>query len=103
LNALKVKQTLADGNFVFIVANFQKVGALIDTGASRSCVSSNFVKQLKLKPKQIKTGDARILFSADNNAIKTEGTVDIDLKIQGLIIPFVHSYPKFVTETHHRS
>jgi hypothetical protein len=88
LNALKVRQILTDGNFVFVIANFQKIRALIDTGASRSCVSSKFVKQLKLKTKPIKTGDARVLFSADNNAIKTEGTVDIDLKIQGLVIPF---------------
>jgi hypothetical protein len=83
-----VNQTLTDGNFVFIVANFQKVRALIDTGASRSCVSSSLVKRLKLKIKPIKTGDARVLFSADYNAIKTEGIVDIDLKVQGLVIPF---------------
>jgi hypothetical protein len=60
----------------------------VDTGACRSCVSSDFVKQLKLKAKPLKTGDARILFAANNNAIKTEGTVEIDLKIQGLVIPF---------------
>jgi hypothetical protein len=65
-----------------------RFNTLINTGASRSCVSSNFVKQLKLKPKPIKTGDARVLFSADNNAIQTEGTADIDVKIQGLVIPF---------------
>jgi hypothetical protein len=41
-------------------------------------MSSNFVKQLKLKAKPIKTGDARILFSANSSAIKTEGTVEID-------------------------
>jgi hypothetical protein len=35
-------------------------------------------------PKTVKTGDARVLFSA----IKMEGTVDIDLKIQGLVIIF---------------
>jgi hypothetical protein len=88
LNALKIKQTLTDGNFIFIGANFQKVRALVDTGASKSCVSSNFVNQLKLKAKPLKTGDARILFAANNNTIKTEGTVEIDLKIQGFVIPF---------------
>jgi hypothetical protein len=79
LNALKIKQTLTDGNFIFIGANFQKVRALVDTRASRSCVSSNFVNQLKLKAKPLKTVDARVLFAANNNTIKTEGTVEIDL------------------------
>jgi hypothetical protein len=79
---------LTDGNFVFIIANILKIHALIDTGASRSCVGSTFAKQLKLTQKTVKTGDAQVSFSADNSAIKTEGTVDIDLKIQGLVIQF---------------
>jgi hypothetical protein len=86
-----------DGNFVFITANFQKVRALVDTGASRSCISSSLVQKLKLKYNPIKTGDARVLFSVDNSAIKTEGTVDIDLKIQGLVIPFEFTVMRNVT------
>jgi hypothetical protein len=84
----KVDQILSEGNFVFGRINRIKSKLLLDTGASRSCVSALFLKHLKMEARPLATGDIRKLFTANHSSIKILGTVDLDVNIQGLTIPF---------------
>jgi hypothetical protein len=58
----KVDQILSEGNFVFGGINKIKSKLLLDTGASRSCVSVSFLKRLKMEARPLATGDIRKLF-----------------------------------------
>ena len=59
---------------------------LIDTGAVASCISEQFAKSLKLTPSPTLQGVK--LVSANSQEIHSLGVTDIDLAIQGLVIPF---------------
>jgi hypothetical protein len=59
---------------------------LIDTGAVTSCISEQFARFLHLKP-QPTTDDVKLI-SANKSPIRSLGTVDAELPIQGLVIPF---------------
>jgi hypothetical protein len=60
-------------NFLALQVNFKSVLGLIDTGAITSCISDQFARFLRLKPVP---------------PICSLGTVDVELSIQGLVIPF---------------
>jgi hypothetical protein len=59
---------------------------LIDTGAVTSCISEQFARFLHLKP-QPTTDDVKLI-SANKSPIRSLGTVEAELSIQGLVIPF---------------
>jgi hypothetical protein len=59
---------------------------LIDTGAVTSCISEQFARFLHLRPQP--TTDNVKLISANKSPIRSLGTVDAELSIQGLVVPF---------------
>jgi hypothetical protein len=73
-------------NFLALQVNFKSVLGLIDTGAITSCISDQFARFLRLKPVPCK--DKIKLISANSSPICSLGTVDVELSIQGLVIPF---------------
>jgi hypothetical protein len=73
-------------NFLALQVNFKSVIGLIDTGAITSCISDQFARFLRLKPVPCK--DKIKLISANSSPICSLGTVDVELSIQGLVIPF---------------
>jgi hypothetical protein len=83
-----VDEAISNGNFVFGNINHIKSRLLLDTGASKSCISLSFLKRLKLEAKPLNTGDIRRLFTANQTSIEIVGTIDLDVRIQGLLIPF---------------
>jgi hypothetical protein len=60
--------------------------ALIDTGAVTSCISEQFARVLRLTPQP--TLDEVKLISANKSPIRSLGTVNVDIAIQGLVVPF---------------
>jgi hypothetical protein len=73
-------------NFLALQVNFKSVLGLIDTGAITSCISDQFARFLRLRPVPCK--DKIKLISANSSPICSLGTVDVELSIQGLVIPF---------------
>jgi hypothetical protein len=59
---------------------------LVDTGAVTSCISEQFARFLHLRPQP--TTDNVKLISANKSPIRSLGTVDAELSIQGLVVPF---------------
>jgi hypothetical protein len=73
-------------NFLALQVNFKAALELIDTGAITCCISEQFARFLHLKPTTTK--DKIKLISVNNSPIYSLGTVDVELSIQGLVIPF---------------
>ena len=65
-----------------------KTRILVDTGSVRSCISQNFLRQLKLKYQPLRKGDLASLFAANGSHIKILGKIELTIKIEGLHIPF---------------
>jgi predicted aspartyl protease len=70
--------------------NHRETSFLIDTGAVASCVSEQFAKTLKLKPKPAE--QMINLMSANGSTIESLGVIDVELSIQGLTVPFTFLY-----------
>jgi hypothetical protein len=73
-------------NFLALQVNYKSVLGLIDTGAITSCISDQFARFLRLRPVPCK--EKIKLISANSSPICSLGTVDVELSIQGLVIPF---------------
>jgi hypothetical protein len=73
-------------NFLAVNINFKPALALIDTGAVTSCISEQFARFLRLAPQA--TSDDVKLISANKSPIHSLGTVEAELSIQGLVVPF---------------
>jgi gag-polyprotein putative aspartyl protease len=69
-----------------MTVNHKPVQALCDTGCAASCISEEYAKKMKLiispPPDSIR------LISANNSPIENVGSVDVELCIQGLYVPF---------------
>ena len=66
----------------------RNVVALLDTGASRSCISKTFADQLKFNILPIENNDKILtLQQANGNNIQIAGQVEISIKIGGCHIP----------------
>ena len=66
----------------------RNVVALLDTDASRSCISKAFANKLKLKISPIHENDTFLtLHAANGNLLQIEGQVEISIKISGCHIP----------------
>jgi hypothetical protein len=73
-------------NFLALQVSFKAALGLIDTGTITNCISEQFARFLHLKPAPTK--DKIKLISANSSPICSRGTVDAELSIQGLVIPF---------------
>jgi hypothetical protein len=72
-------------NFLALQVNVKSVLGLIDIGAITSCIYQ-FARFLRLRPVPCK--ERIILISANSSPICSLGTVDVELSIQSLVIPF---------------
>ena len=72
-------------NLILAQINKKKQLCLIDTGATISAISQKFAQKLNL---DIKPAPQTHLLAADNQVLPTLGTVEMSVKINGLIIPF---------------
>jgi hypothetical protein len=61
---------------------------LIDSGATRSCISAKFSQKLHLTPTPLSQDEPQVLFTANKSALRNLGTVELNGCIQGLVIPF---------------
>jgi hypothetical protein len=68
--------------------NYRSVRALCDTGASRSCISERFLKRLKMRTEPLSAIEPKFLYSANQSKIHSCGTVELNVALQGLVIPF---------------
>jgi hypothetical protein len=59
---------------------------LIDTGVVTSCISEHFARTLRLIPQP--TPDDVKLILANKSRIRSIGTVNVEMSIQGLVVPF---------------
>ena len=64
----------------------KRMQALIDSGAVASCCNLDLVRKLKLKISPPDTNFS--LVSANKSPIETIGTTEVELHIQGLVVPF---------------
>jgi hypothetical protein len=69
-----------------VCINFKTVSCLVDTGAVASYMSETFAKTLKLTPSPAL--QELQLISANQSPIHSLGVVEVDMSIQGLVIPF---------------
>ena len=72
-------------NFITLQVNFKNTFALVDTGAVASCMSVQFAKILRLRPVPV-VEDLKLV-SANKTPMTSLGTVDVNLSIQGLVVP----------------
>jgi gag-polyprotein putative aspartyl protease len=72
--------------FLAMTINHKPVQALCDTGCAASCMSEEFASKLKLNI--LPSSDTVRLVSANQSPIENLGVVDVELCIQGLLIPF---------------
>lgn len=68
---------------------------LLDYGANKSCVSLQFVKHLGIRPKPLSHGQSSTIFTANDSIMKALGIVDLDVSLDGLIVP--HTFLILVT------
>jgi hypothetical protein len=75
-------------NFVALSLNYRNVRALVDSGAEKSCISEEFLKRWRMKPEPLSPDESTCLYSANMSEIRKRGTVELNVAIQGLVIPF---------------
>jgi len=68
--------------------NSRYVKVLVDSGATRSCISAKFLARLKLKPDPLDSAISEDVFTADNSTMRILGQVDLSVYLNGLIVPF---------------
>jgi hypothetical protein len=75
-------------NFIVTKIQYVTTRALIDSGATRSCISAKFLQKLHLTPTPLSPDEPQVLFTANKSALRNLGTVELNVCIQGLVIPF---------------
>jgi len=78
---------LSDSNYVSIRINKFPIQALIDSGATRSCVSAKIVSKLKIPVSPLSPDVPEDVFTADNSSMHIVGQIDVSVNINGLIVP----------------
>ena len=74
-------------NAVVLRVNNKSVKALIDSGASRSFISENFLSTLGIPFSALKTSDMSSLVAASGHPLPIVGTILLNVNIQCLSIP----------------
>ena len=72
---------------------------LVDTGAVKSCISLDLMRKLRLTPTQPSTDQPEYLVAASGARMPNIGTVDIEIFIQDLVIPFTFYVLKDLTHS----
>ena len=78
---------LSDSNYVSIRVNKFPIQALIDSGATRSCVSAKIVSKLKIPVSPLSPDVPEDVFTADNSCMHIVGQIEASVNINGLIVP----------------
>ena len=68
--------------------NSRYVKVMVDSGASRSCISVKFLERLKLKPDPLDSSISEEVYTANNATMRIVGQIDLSLYMNGLIVPF---------------
>ena len=71
-------------NAVIISVNNKSCKALVDSGASRNCISEHFLKVLRIPYSALNRTDTSPLTSANNASMTNLGSIDLSIKAQGL-------------------
>jgi hypothetical protein len=61
---------------------------MVDSGTARSCVSRGFVDKLRVTTTPLGSADPPFLFTANQTQMPNLGIVELNISIQGLVIPF---------------
>jgi len=88
-----------NANFIAVKLNRLLVRCLVDTGAVKSCISLDLMRKLCLTPTQPSTDQPEYLVAASGARMPNIGTVDIEIFIQGLVIPFTFYVLKDLTHS----
>ena len=84
----KIHQPISDSNRIYVYLKGRKIRALLDTGSCATCISSDLVKTLKISIESLQPGSINSYFTANNTPLNVLGTAELDINLQGLIIPF---------------
>ena len=84
----KIHQSISDSNRIYVYLKGRKIRALLDTGSCATCISSNLVKTLKISIEPLQTGSINSYFTANNTPLNVLGTAELDINLQGFIVPF---------------
>ena len=76
-------------NSVVIRVNNHNVNALIDSGASRNCVSEHYFNTCRISRSRLNTNNKLPLISASGASLQCLGTVTLDVNLQGLSFPIL--------------
>jgi len=79
-----------NSNLIKIETQNTTVLALIDTGASRSCVSQRWLSHLGsgIRPSPLGPTESNTMYAADGREVKIDSKVSLDIKIKGLCIQY---------------
>ena len=78
-----ISTNIVDRNQTIIKLKHRKILSLIDTGANVSLIRTNLANKLKLNYQQ-EPDAPRFLFGANNHRFELQGSVTMDVVIQGL-------------------
>jgi hypothetical protein len=77
---------LSESNFIFVRLNNIPLKVLLDSGATRSCISSKFLSRLRLQPLPLDPDIPVDVFTANNTSMCILGQVDLSVCVNGLLI-----------------
>jgi predicted aspartyl protease len=80
---------LVDHNILNVKINGHQLMALVDTGASKSCISPAVVKRLKIQPRELSPGELQYLTAANGLKVNILGHLELSVNIKGLNILYV--------------
>jgi len=73
-------------NLISVTVNKHKITALIDSGASVSCISRKFADKAGIKFAQ--NMNYELLRSADGRDLQVLGSADLTVGLRGLLVPY---------------
>ena len=76
----------------------KKCVALLDSGSARTICSENFFQKLNVSLEPLQDGESKRMFAANGSAISVIGKASLNVKINGLIIPFEFLVLKQITQ-----
>lgn len=74
-------------NTVTIQIKNRTVQALVDSGASRSVASAEFIAKLQIPHKHLEPGEPSSMFVADGRSVSVLGKAEMTIKVNGLCMP----------------
>ena len=77
-----------NSNRINIVINDVDTIALVDTGASQSCISTYMLRKFDANVKPLNETQQKLLLSADGRRLNVIGTVDLSVNINGDVSTF---------------